>query len=141
PIQIDETAGVLYMFAQYYDAHPGEELLHEYYESFIVPMADFLAGAIDPTTNLPNPSYDLWEEVYQTTTYTTAVCFGALHAAATLAEVQNDDTRAVAWRSAADDMQHAAQARLYDKQRGHFLKGLRPKGDSYEADYTIDSSS
>lgn len=141
PIQFDETAGVLFMFAQFYVANPDEDLLREYYDSLVVPMAEFLVNSIDHATGLPKPSYDLWEEVFQTTTYTTAVCYGALQSAAGLAEVLHDDSRAVEWRSAADDIQVAAQTHLYDEDRGHFLKGLRPVGDRYEADTAIDSSS
>lgn len=142
PIQFDETAGVLFMFAQFYHANPSEDLLREYYESLVVPMAEFLVESIDPTTSLPRPSYDLWEEVYQTTTYTAAVCYGALQSAASLAEVLHDDSRAVKWRSAADDIQLAAQSQLYDEQRGQLLKGLVPQaGGDYLPDPTIDSSS
>ncbi len=140
PIQIDETAGTLFMFAQFYQAQGDEQLLREYYESFVVPMANFLVESIDHEIGLPVPSYDLWEEVHETTTYTTAVAYGALQAAANLADTAHDESHAVSWRSAADDMQVAAQERLYDDERGHFLKGLRHNAGGYEPDHTIDSS-
>ena len=140
PIQIDETAGVLFIFAQFYDAQHDEELLREYYDSLVVPMAKFLAGTIDPEINLPRPSYDLWEEVYMTTTYTTGVAFGALHCAADLAEVMNDHENAVAWRSAADDIHEAAPKHLFDEERQVLVKGLRRTDNGYEKDNTIDSS-
>lgn len=140
PIQIDETAGVLFMFAEFYDAHPNESLLREYYESFVVPMAEFLTESIDPQTHLPEPSYDLWEENHMTTTYTTAVTYGALAASAHLAEVMHDEAHAVAWRAASDDIKQYAADQLYDQERGTLIKGLRRSGDGYEVDTTIDSS-
>ncbi len=140
PIQIDETAGVLFMFAQFYDAHPNESLLREYYESFVVPMAEFLVSTIDPQTHLPEPSYDLWEENHMTTTYTTAISYAALVASAHLADVMHDEARAVAWRSASDDIKQYAPAQLYDDSRQCLIKGLRRSGDGYQRDTTIDSS-
>ena len=59
PIQIDETAGVLFMFAQFYDAHPVTASARVP-ESFVVPMAEFLVSAIP---NARRPSYDLWKKI------------------------------------------------------------------------------
>lgn len=139
PIQIDETAGVLFMFAQFYEANRNEELLDDYYDSFVVPMADFLVSSIDPEIGLPRPSYDLWEEVHLSTTYTSAVTYGALQAASDLADERQDEARAVAWRAVATDI-HGASRQLYDQERKCLIKGLRHTVDGYERDTTIDSS-
>ncbi len=141
PIQEDETASVLFIFAQYYHMHPDASLLKEYYKSFVKPMAEFLASYVDLSTHLPRPSYDLWEEVYQTTTYTTAVTHAALFAAADLAEIVEDQDSAVAWRAVADDMYEAAQKLLYNKERGAFIKGRKVIDGQEIADTTIDISS
>lgn len=141
PIQEDETALVLFMFAQVYHMQPSSQLLDEYYDSFILPMANFLASHIDSTTQLPLPSYDLWEEKWQTTTYTTSIVYAALLAAADLADVRNDDENAVAWRAVAEDIYHAAQGRLYDQEKGHLIKGLVKYDSDYTTDTTIDMSS
>jgi GH15 family glucan-1,4-alpha-glucosidase len=141
PIQEDETALVLFVFAQFYHMHPSPRLLHDFYDSMVRPMADFLAGYIDETTGLPRPSYDLWEEVFLTTTYTTAVTYAALLAAAELAEIAEDSDNAVKWRSAADDIATAAHRHLFNEQRQSFYKGLIVKQGQIEYDDTIDSSS
>lgn len=65
----------------------------------VVPMADFLADYIEPVTGLPRPSYDLWEEVFLTTSYTVSTVYGALIAASELASAAKDDDNAVKWRS------------------------------------------
>lgn len=140
PIQIDETAGVLFMLAQYYEANASDTLLDEYYDSFVVPMADFLASSIDHEIGLPRPSYDLWEEVHMATTYTSAVVYGALQAVAELADLRHDEARAVAWRAAATDIRESARNQLYDEDRGSLVKGLRHTEHGYERDTTLDSS-
>jgi GH15 family glucan-1,4-alpha-glucosidase len=141
PIQEDETALVLFVFAQFYHLHPDARLLNEFYHTMITPMANFMAGYIDETTGLPKPSYDLWEEVFLTTTYTTAVVHAALLAAADLAEIAKDPDSAVKWRSAADDIMTAAHKQLYNTDRKAFYKGLISKDGQIEYNATLDLSS
>ena len=141
PIQEDETALVLFVFSQFYNMHPGARLLREFYEPMVLPMADFLASYIDEMTGLPKPSYDLWEEKFLTTTYTTSVVYAALLAAADLAEVAEDEDNAVKWRSAADDILSAAHKHLYNHSRQAFYKGLIVKNGQIEYNDTFDLSS
>lgn len=142
PIQEDETALVLFVFGQYYHMHPEDQLLKEYYESMVVPMANWLASYVDRQTGLPKQSYDLWEEVFITSTYSTAVTQAALMAAADLAEVRNDSDRAVKWRSAAEDILKVAQQHLYNTGRKALYKGIYLDSKSNTTpDETIDLSS
>lgn len=141
PIQEDETALVLFVFAQYYGMHKDEKLLEDFYESMVKPMAMFMAEFVDSTTGLPRPSYDLWEEVFLTTTYTTSVVYAALLAAGDLAEAAGDADNAVAWRLAADDIYEAAHKHLYNKSRKSFYKGILADGDTITYDERIDASS
>jgi GH15 family glucan-1,4-alpha-glucosidase len=141
PIQEDETALVLFVFTQYYQMHSSPRLLHDFYESMVVPMAEFLASYIDEATGLPKPSYDLWEERFLTTTYTTAVVYAALLAAADIAEAASDADKAVRWRSAADDIRAAAHKHLYNEDRKMFYKGLSVKDGHIQYNDTIDLSS
>lgn len=141
PLQEDETALVLFVFAQFYQMHESPKLLHEFYDSMIKPMADFLSSYIDDATGLPKPSYDLWEEVFLTTTYTTATVYAALLAAAELAESAEDSDSAVKWRSAADDIYNAAHKHLYNAERKSFYKGIRAKDGEIYKDEAIDLSS
>ncbi|MBI3889644.1 glycoside hydrolase family 15 protein [Candidatus Saccharibacteria bacterium] len=141
PIQEDETAIVLFVFAQFYETHHDAKLLHEFYESMVKPMASFLAEHIDDTTGLPKPSYDLWEETFLTTTYTTSVVHAALLAAAELAEDAGDDESAVKWRSVADDILVAAHKYLFNTERQSFYKGIIVKNGEVEYNDTIDASS
>lgn len=141
PIQEDETALVLFVFAQYYHMHANPRLLREFYHTMVTPMANFLAGFINATTGLPHASYDLWEERYLTSTYTTAVVYAALLVAADLAEITEDASSAVKWRTSADDMQTAARKYLFNDERGMLRKGLLVKKGQVEYNDTIDMSS
>lgn len=141
PIQEDETALVLFVFAQFYQMHQSPKLLRDFYASMVMPMAEFLASYIHTTTGLPKPSYDLWEEKFLTTTYTTSVVYAALLAAADLAEAANDPGNAVRWRAVADDISIAAHKYLYNQERGVFYKGLSIKDSVIQKDNTLDLSS
>jgi len=141
PIQTDETALVLFMYAQFYNMNPDVAVLPQFYGPFIKPMADFLASYIDESIGLPKPSYDLWEEKFLTTTYTTAVTHAALLAAAELAEAMKDEGSAVRWRNAASDIATAAKKHLYLPEKNIAVKGLLAHDGQIDVDETIDASS
>lgn len=142
PIQEDETALALFVFSQFYHTSGNEVLLKEFYEPMVLPMADFLAQYVDEHTGLPKPTYDLWEEQFTTTTYTTAVTYAALLAAADLAEVRKDNTNAVKWRAAAEDIKAAAEKHLVNHDRKSFYKAVWVARDGeVRPDSTIDMSS
>lgn len=123
PIQEDETAIVLFLFGQYYQITNDHETLHKFYASLIHPAAAFLTSHIDETTKLPHASYDIWEQTFLTTTYTTAVTYAALLASAKLAEAMGHDKDAVHWQAIADDMREAA-TKLYNPDKKFFYKGF-----------------
>ncbi len=141
PIQEDETALPLFMFAQYYKLHPEPALLQEFYKDMIKPMADFMTDYVDELTGLPKPSYDLWEQTFLTSTYTTAVTYAALMAASDLATAANDPNNAVKWRLAATDIQTAAHKLLYNDSKKVFYRGVNINNNQIINDPVIDCSS
>lgn len=141
PIQEDETALPLFIFAQYYQINPDSGLLKGFYKSMVVPMANFLAGYINNMTGLPEPSYDLWEQTFLTSTYTTAVTYAALMAASDLASAANDQDNSIKWRTAASDIQSAAYKHLYNNDRKVFYLGLNVKGHKIVKNDVVDCSS
>jgi len=140
PIQEDETALPLYMFAQFYQMNPDPKLLKNFYSEMIIPMADFLAGFIDKLTGLPRASYDLWEQIFTTSTYTTAVTYAALLAASDLAVAADDHANGVRWRSVADDIKIAAHRYLHNPDKKVFYRGLNIKNGRIIKDDVIDCS-
>ncbi len=141
PIQEDETAIVVFVFAQFYQLTKNSSLVKDFYTSMIKPMANFMADYIEPKTGLPKPSYDLWEEVFETTTYTTSLTYGALVAASELATIAGDKDSAVKWQAAAHDIHTAAHTHLYNRDRGTFYKGVRIENGEVSYDETLDASS
>jgi GH15 family glucan-1,4-alpha-glucosidase len=142
PIQEDETAIVVFMFAQYYNVQKDPSLLKDFYGSLVKPMANFLTEYVDEHTGLPKPSYDLWEQLFATTTYSVAVTYGALIAATELAATAGDKESAVRWQNAADDIRQAAHKHLYNAERKTFYRSVTVKTDgTVEHDPVLDTSS
>ncbi len=141
PIQEDETALPLFVFAQYYKINKDDVVLKQFYKSMVVPMADFMTDFIDHTTGLPKPSYDLWEEVFSISTYTVSTVYAALIAASDLATAAHDPKNAVKWRLAATDIQAAAHKYLYNPKRKTFYKGINVKNGKIEGNEVLDCSS
>jgi len=140
PIQEDETALVVFVFVQFYNLSKDSSLIKDFYHSMIKPMANFMAEFIDETTGLPKPSYDLWEERFMINTHTTAVTYAGLIAASELATVTGDEENAVKWRTAADDIQQAAQKYLFNTERQVFYRGVTVENGEVSYDETIDNA-
>jgi GH15 family glucan-1,4-alpha-glucosidase len=141
PIQEDETALPLFIFALYYQMHPDANLLREFYKDMVIPMANFMVEFVDKMTGLPKPSYDLWEQTFLTSTYSTAVTYAALNAASDLATAAHDQNNAVKWRIAASEIQTAAHKHLYNEKRKMFYRGLNIRDNQIVKDEVIDCSS
>ncbi len=140
-IQEDETAVVIYMLGEYYQKSGDEDFVRNLYGTFIQPCANFMAKFIDPETSLPHPSYDLWEEKFLTSTYTTSVVYQALLVATEFAKAFEYPDDAVAWEKAAETILSAA-SKLFEPTRGIYRKGLLLKADgTLEYDDTLDVSS
>ncbi|MGY4893343.1 MAG: glycoside hydrolase family 15 protein [Candidatus Saccharimonadota bacterium] len=140
PIQEDETALVVFVFVQFYQLSKDSSLIKDFYHSMIKPMANFMSEYTEEVTGLPRPSYDLWEQTFSTSTYTTAVTYGALVAASELATVAGDSESAVKWRSAADDIQAAAHKYLFNKERQVFNRGINVVNGEVQYDTVLDNS-
>ncbi|HTI14984.1 MAG TPA: glycoside hydrolase family 15 protein [Dictyobacter sp.] len=141
PIQEDETALVIYSLWQHYTRFHDIEFVAPHFQSLIMPGANFLASYRDTTTNLPNASYDLWEERRGILTYTTATVYAGLDAAAHFALLFGEDELADKYRQAADEIKEAALHYLWDEERGHFLRMIVVDDDgNIHKDPTLDSS-
>lgn len=142
PIQTDETALVLFVFSQFYQSSKDPKLMHDFYQTMVVPMANFLSEYVSDKTGLPRPSYDIWEERYMTTLYTTAVTCAALRAAAAIAEEQGDTEFIVKWRLSAESMEDRAKKCFYNNDKNAFYRGYFTEADgSLRYDDTLDMSS
>jgi glucoamylase len=139
-IQEDETAIVIHMLGEYYEASKDITFIESMYATFIQPAANFMADFRDEATKLPHASYDLWEEKFLTSTYTTAVTYRALLTAAKLADILEFPDDAAHWRDVADEIASNCHV-FYDEQRGALRKGYLLQDDgSLQFDNTLDIS-
>ncbi len=142
PIQEDETAAVIHALWQHYELVRDLEFIESLYNPFIEPAARFMCDYIEPTTGLPQASYDLWEEKYGTSTYTSSAVYAGLEAAARFAMLLGKDDDARTYQAVAQRMQAAILAVLYDQNLGMFVKHvLHTESGDLEYDRTIDTSS
>ncbi len=142
PIQEDETASVLFVLWQHYEKYHDIEFIESLYNSFIEPAANFLTEYIEPTTGLPQASFDLWEEKYGTSTYTAASVYGALMAAVKFAMVLGKSEPARTYQAVAQRLQSAIGTVLFDAEKGYFAKQVTHTDDGdLKYDWTVDTSS
>lgn len=142
PIQEDETASIVYALWQHYERCRDLEFIESLYNPFIEPAAKFMCEYIEPTTGLPQASYDLWEEKYGTSTYTSASVYAGLMAASRFAMILGKDDDARTYQAIAQRLQTAIGTVLYDESIGMFVKHVNHTEDGeLTYDRTIDTSS
>lgn len=141
PIQEDETALVVYALWQHYQAFHEVEFIRPLYRPLVKAAADFMVAFRDPITNLPHPTWDLWEERRGVHAYTVAAVYGGLQAAANFAEAFGEDELATRYRRAAAEIKVAARQYLWHNDAGRFVRTLYVSPDGVlEQDMNIDAS-
>ena len=141
PIQEDETALVLWALWQHYDLSRDIEFVHSLYQNLIVRCADFMVEFRRDDLNLPQPSWNLWEDRRGIHTFTVASVVAGLRAAANFARLFGEDERARFYKETAEMFVEAMRVHLYSREHGRFLRGLQFHGDEhYEPDATVDAS-
>jgi oligosaccharide amylase len=141
PIQEDETASILFTLWKHYERTPDIEYIESLYNSFIEPAAQFLCDYIEPVTGLPHASFDLWEEKYGSSTYTSASVYGGLVAATHFANLLGKENDARTYLAVAQRMKSAILEHLFDADLGCFVKQVVHTDDGLEYDKTVDVSS
>lgn len=141
PIQEDETALVLDALWHYYDTTKDIEFIETHYNEVIKRMANFLVGFIDPTTGLPLPSYDLWEEKHGTSTFTSCTVYAGLIAAGKFASLFGKDLDEKLFTETANSIKDSILKYLYNEDTKMFVKNINIKHGEMVYDTTIDMSS
>jgi len=143
PIQEDETALILWALREHYEHTRDIEFIESFYNSMIVPAANFLLHYRNPYTGLPKQSYNLWEEKWGVHTFTAASVFGGLEAAAFFAGLLGHTHSEHNYRHASVEVGRSIMTHLYDEKRGVFWKSLSTDDNNLMSHYdgTIDASS
>ena len=141
-IQEDETATVLIMLGEYLEYSGDESFVSDMYERYVVKAANFMASFIDESTGLPHASYDLWEEKFLTSTYTTATVSRALTVASELANRFGKKVDAGNWLLIAEKLRENGKI-FINPETGTYRKGyiLNTQDGSLEFDNVLDVSS
>lgn len=141
PIQEDETALVIYALWDHYVLTKDLEFIESIYNSLIERGADFLVNYTYKDTGLPYPSYDLWEEKYGISTFSTAATYGALMAAARFAHLLGKTDKEKIYQTTAGKIKEAVLKYLYRNEIGMFAKLVNFKDGEPVYDDTLDMSS
>ncbi len=141
PIQEDETALPLVALWEYYEKTKDIEFIETHYNDSIKKMGAFLSSFIDKETNLPLPSYDLWEEKHGTSTFTSATVYAGLIAASKFANLLGKDTDERLFTTTAEKIKNAILKHLYNEEIKMFVKLVNVKDGTMTYDNTIDMSS
>jgi oligosaccharide amylase len=141
PIQEDETALVMWTLARHYERTRDLEFVRDVYERLVVNPAEFIARYRDPVTRLPLPSFDIWEERQGAFTFTCAAAVAGMKAAATLANLFNEQERRARYEEVANEIRDAMVRHLWLEHEQRFARGLVMQDDgTLKIDPTIDAS-
>ncbi len=140
PIQEDETALVLITLWHYYERAKNIELIENIYNPLIKQAAEFLRTYRDPKTNLPRPSYDLWEEKYGVTVFTASTVYGGLRAAERFAKLLGKEQDEARYATAAREVHTALLKHLMATHEGSPRMLCALGGDQEPIDDTFDVS-
>ena len=113
PLRGSQTAMNLFVFSQMHTLNKRLKLLDDFYDTLVVPMANFLSEYVDDD-GLPLPSYLSGSDVKESTVYTASTTYAALVAAADLADGQKLRDDAIRWRTAANTIRESAPSYLND---------------------------
>jgi len=140
PIQEDETALVLWAMWEHHAKYGDTGTFEELYEGLVEKCADFMVSFRDEVTNLPLPSWNLWEDRRGVHTFTCATVVAGLRAAANFARLYGRHERSECYTTAASEIVNGMRKHLYSDTDGRFLRALTIEGESLVADATIDAS-
>ncbi len=141
PIQEDETALVLWSLWHHYTIFKDLEFIRSLYTPLIKKCADFLMNYRDRKTDLPLPSFDLWEEREGVLTFTVSAVYGGLTAAANFIDLFGEKSLAEEIRNGARKLREGMDRFLYLEKEKRFARMVSFKKDgSIEVDATIDAS-
>lgn len=141
PIQEDETALVLQALWTHYELSKDLEFIEDVYKTLIKKPAEFMVEYRDKKTGLPKPSYDLWEEKFGVSTFTSSSVYGALITASKFAKLLGKTNYSLRYSRAADSVKNGIMNNLYDKDTGMFYRMIVPHKGGDQIEKTVDMSS
>lgn len=141
PIQEDETASVLFALEQHCRFFHDRDFVEKMYKKLACKIGKFLDNYMDPATNLPKASYDLWEEELGVYCYTASSVYGALNSAIYFENNYGSKKQAEIYKNTAQKLKEAIIKYFYDEKEKRFIKSVYYKDGKLEKNMTNDASS
>lgn len=129
PIQEDETALVIFALWEHYQLSRDIEFIESLYNTLIKKAAQFMVSYREQKTGLPLPSYDLWEETFCISTFTSSSVHGALLAAANFAKLLGKREEYQLYSSVAEEIRLGILKHLQNPDGGFYKMLLYEKGE------------
>ncbi|HXF34964.1 MAG TPA: glycoside hydrolase family 15 protein [Candidatus Acidoferrales bacterium] len=140
PIQEDETALVLWSLWHHFELTRSIESIREFYNTLIIPAAEFLASYVDHA-GMIKASYDLWEERWGVHAYTVGAVYGGLLAGANFATAFGETQEAARYAEAANRLKEAVLEQMYDSRAKRFARMLSVNDrGAFTSDMTMDAA-
>jgi len=141
PIQEDETALILVAFWDYYQNSKDIEFVVKHFQKLILAPANFMVEYRSLETGLPLPTYDLWEEEFGVSTFTSSAVYAGLTAASNFAGILGEKELAKKWATAAAEVKNGILKYLYSSDLKIFIKQISYTNEGLNYDNTLDTSS
>ncbi len=140
PIQLDESALLIWGLWNHYQKTKDVEFVEKNFNSAIKKIADFLLRYKNKKLNIPNPSYDIWEEDYANYVYSISSVVGALDSAAKLSFLLKKEVLGEKYLKQSKAYKKSLLEYLYNHKDGYFYKKIQLVNDSLLKDSTPDMS-
>jgi len=135
-MQIDEVGTIVWGMHKHYEVTGNIEFLTNMWES-VRKAVNFMVSYIDPETQLPGLSYDLWEERFGQHTYSCAAVYSGIMAGVKIAELLRiPEGETAGWRDAAGRIKDAMERVLWKDERGHFIRSIRTKLNPWGSEHS-----
>ena len=141
-IQEDETASTVMLAIEYLRSASdlSQHEINSLIEKIIIPSANFMSEYFDNETGLPHASYDLWEQLFLTSTYTTSTVYSAIKQSIDLVNEYGVKADTSNWVSSIQKIEQN-YSKLVDEKNQYFLRGLSNQSNNYSQNITLDISS
>ena len=140
PLPLDGFGLHIWSLARQFERDRDVEFLAPRFRDTVVPLADVLASSFDPSTRLPGPAFDPWDERPGFHAAVAAAVIAGLRSAAQLAVGFGEGDRARRWAEAAEDAARALGTELCPAALGRFARSVNRRGEEGRIDATPDAS-
>ncbi len=120
--QIDQTGAVLWGYHHHYTLTGDNNFLNHIWPSVYSGACYLVKNQLD--NGLQIPTYDLWEDEFAQSTYSSAAVYGGLKGAAGLAAAMGDNSSGKLWNETAESLRNSILSLQWADDMGTFVKSV-----------------